>query len=170
VEDLLTLAQVESQQATPPREAIPVKSFLEAEIARYESLAIANQVTLVCEVASGDVTLFADRVQMAQAIGNLLDNAIKYNRPGGQVTLRVSLEDRQLKIDIEDTGIGIPSEDIPRIFERFYRVDKARSRETGGTGLGLSIVKHVAEAHGGSVQVESQLNHGSRFTLILPLA
>lgn len=170
VEDLLTLAQVESQQAASPREAIPFKSFLETEIARYEPLAKANQVTLICEVASADGAILADRNQLAQAIGNLLDNAIKYNRPSGRVILRASVADRQLKVEVEDTGIGIPSEDLPRIFERFYRVDKARSRETGGTGLGLSIVKHVAEAHGGSVQVESQLNHGSLFTLILPLA
>ena len=169
VEDLLTLAQVESQQAAPPWEAIPVKAFLEAEIARHEPLAKANHVTLVHEAASVDVTLFADKSQLAQAIGNLLDNAVKYNRPGGRVTLRTSVADRQLKVEVEDTGIGIPSGDLPRVFERFYRVDKARSREIGGTGLGLSIVKHVAEAHGGSVQVESQPGKGSRFTLILPL-
>ena len=107
-----------------------------------------------------------------QAIGNLLDNAIKYNKPGGQVFVRALVENekRNIRIEVEDTGVGIPPDDVPRIFERFYRVDKARSRETGGTGLGLSIVKHVVEAHGGSVRVESNPEHGSRFILTLPLS
>ena len=95
--------------------------------------------------------------------------AVKYNRPGGRVLVRASVADRQCRIEVEDTGIGIPPQDLPRIFERFYRVDKARSRDTGGTGLGLSIVKHVAEVHGGSIQAVSQPEHGSRFTLILPI-
>ena len=167
VDDLLTLAQVESRQAALKRESIPLKAFLEEAMARHQALAVAHQVSLTLETPESLSPVPADRGQLAQAIGNLLDNAIKYNRPGGQVIVRASEADRQLRIEVEDTGIGIPSEDLPRIFERFYRVDKARSRETGGTGLGLSIVKHVAEAHGGSVVVESQPHQGSRFTLIL---
>ncbi len=96
---------------------------------------------------------------------------MKFNRPGGEVRIETSrTSDGKVRIAIADTGIGIPSEDLPRIFERFYRVDKARSREVGGTGLGLSIVKHVIERMNGSVTVESQLGKGSTFTVLLPLA
>lgn len=172
VEDLLALAQVEAQHTLVAKESVSIPSFLEAEVSRYQPLAKAHKVDLTCttDLPEADLTILANRNQLAQALGNLLDNAIKYNRPGGTVKVRASKADRMLRLEIEDTGIGIPQEDLPRIFERFYRVDKARSRQTGGTGLGLSIVKHVAEAHGGSVQVESQLGKGSRFTLTIPLA
>ncbi len=169
VEDLLTLAQVESKQVVLRKEPVSVRIFLEEELARQRVLAKERQVSLKLENVPQNQTVHADRSQLAQAVGNLLENAVKYNRPGGQVLVRASEVSRYLHIEVEDKGIGIPLEDLPRIFERFYRVDKARSRETGGTGLGLSIVKHVAEAHGGSVQAESRLGHGSRFTLILPL-
>ncbi len=170
VNDLLILAHVESKQPILKKEPIPLQEFLETEIARHRSLAEAHQVALMLETVPPGRTVAADRNQLAQAIGNLLDNAVKYNKPNGRVAIRTSMQGQQCRIEVEDTGIGIPPQDLPRIFERFYRVDKARSRETGGTGLGLSIVKHVAEAHGGSVQVESQFDHGTRFTLILPLA
>ncbi len=99
---------------------------------------------------------------------NLMDNAVKYSPEKGSVRVTMGREDSSIKVHIEDTGIGIPSEHIPRIFERFYRVDKARSSKEGGTGLGLSIVKHIALLHGGSIEVESQLGKGSRFTVVLP--
>jgi len=169
VEDLLTLAQVESKQAVLRREPISIQPFLEEEIARHRALAEAHQVSLKLDALESTQTLFADRNQLSQAVSNLLDNGIKYNRLGGRVTVRVFIQEGKCRIEVEDTGIGIPPEDLPRIFERFYRVDKARSRESGGTGLGLSIVKHVAEAHGGSVQAESQSGVGSRFILIFPL-
>jgi signal transduction histidine kinase len=102
---------------------------------------------------------------------NLMANAIKFNRPGGEVRVRAAFTPAgQIAITIADTGVGIPSQDLPRIFERFYRVDKARSRQVGGTGLGLSIVKHVVERMNGSITVESQLGRGSTFTLTLPPA
>ena len=169
VEDLLTLAQVETKQVAPPWEPIAIGSFLQQEVARHQPLAHRHSVSLTLEVADPSLTVAADRAQLVQAVGNLLDNAIKYNRPGGRVTVRAEAAGRQLQLTVEDTGIGIPPGDLPRVFERFYRVDKARSRATGGTGLGLSIVKHVAEQHGGTVAVESQPGRGSRFTLTLPL-
>lgn len=96
-------------------------------------------------------------------------NAIKFNRPSGEVRVSATVNgDRQVAIVISDTGVGIPSQDLPRIFERFYRIDKARSRQVGGTGLGLSIVKHVAERMNGTIEVESQLGRGTVFTLRLP--
>lgn len=169
VEDLLSLAEVESQRISPEKEAVPIRSFLEERIERHRSVAEARKVSLHLECGPLDRPLRASRRQLTQAVDNLLDNAIKYNRSGGTVFLKAAESENGLTLEVEDTGIGIPPKDLSRIFERFYRVDKARSRETGGTGLGLAIVKHVAETHGGSVRAESQLGQGSRFLLTLPL-
>jgi two-component system phosphate regulon sensor histidine kinase PhoR len=108
------------------------------------------------------------RRPLDQVLINLLHNAVKFNRPGGSVRVNVDASGDRTRIAIADTGIGIPSEDLPRVFERFYRVDKARSREVGGTGLGLSIVKHAMEQMHGEIAVESTLGKGSCFTLVLP--
>jgi two-component system phosphate regulon sensor histidine kinase PhoR len=110
-----------------------------------------------------------DAGNLERLLLNLLDNAIKYNRPDGRITVRVGLCDGDAVLEVSDTGIGIPPESISRIFERFYRVDKGRAREEGGTGLGLAIVKHIAQAHGGQVEVESRSGHGSTFRVRLPL-
>ena len=127
-------------------------------------------VNLICGRME-DARVLGDRMQIEQVLVNLLDNAIKFNRPGGEVRIEAaSAGNGRARVSISDTGIGIPFEDQPRIFERFYRVDKARSRAVGGTGLGLSIVKHVIERMGGSVGVESQLGKGSKFTITLPEA
>jgi len=116
-----------------------------------------------------DLHVMGNKIKLEQAFVNLLDNAVKFNRAGGEVWVEASrMPGGKVAITIADSGIGIPSEDLPRIFERFYRVDKARSREVGGTGLGLSIVKHVIEQMQGSVSVESQLGKGSRFSVVLP--
>jgi two-component system phosphate regulon sensor histidine kinase PhoR len=115
------------------------------------------------------VYVTGDRLRLEQALLNLMANAIKFNRAGGEVRVSATQDPQgRVAIAILDTGVGIPSQDLPRIFERFYRVDKARSREVGGTGLGLSIVKHVVERMNGTVTVESQLGRGSTFTLLLP--
>jgi signal transduction histidine kinase len=103
-------------------------------------------------------------------VRNLLDNAIRYSRRAGTVGVTIELTGRDVSLSVTDDGIGIPTKDLPRIFERFYRVDRARSRETGGTGLGLAIVKHVAENHGGHVHVESELGRGTTFRVTLPKA
>jgi signal transduction histidine kinase len=103
-------------------------------------------------------------------VRNLVENAVQYTRPGGSVAVSVETEDGHAVLQVRDTGIGIPLREQARVFERFYRVDRARSRETGGTGLGLSIVKHVAENHGGRVSLRSELGRGSTFTVRLPLA
>ena len=150
-----------------PKEA---NAFLQNEVNRHRALAKAHKVSLELEPVSAGQILRGDREQLVQAVGNLLENGIKYNRPGGRVTVRAAVAGGDCRIEVEDTGIGIPAEDLARVFERFYRVDKGRSRESGGTGLGLSIVKHVAEAHGGAVEVESRPGQGTLFTLQLPLA
>jgi two-component system, OmpR family, sensor histidine kinase SenX3 len=114
--------------------------------------------------------VLCDAAQLVSAITNLLDNAVKYSEPGQAVDVTAVALEGRVVLRVQDHGIGIPTRDLERIFERFYRVDKARSRATGGTGLGLSIVRHVAEAHGGDVTVESTEGEGSTFWLSLPLA
>jgi signal transduction histidine kinase len=109
-----------------------------------------------------------DRTRLEQLVWNLLENALRYTQPGGRVELRLRHEGDQATLTVSDTGVGIAAEHLPRLFERFYRVDKARSRSNGGTGLGLSIVKRVAETHGGSVAVSSALGQGTIFTVTLP--
>ena len=106
---------------------------------------------------------------LERAVANLIDNAIKYTPEGGQVEVSVGQDNGHVTVDVTDNGIGIPPDDLPRIFERFYRVDRSRSREMGGTGLGLSIVKHVAQVHGGSIDVSSTPGSGSRFRLKIPV-
>jgi two-component system phosphate regulon sensor histidine kinase PhoR len=114
--------------------------------------------------------VLADPDAMNQVFGNLIENATKYGKTGGRIRLGASLREGQVEFFVQDFGPGIPSEHLGRIFERFYRVDKARSRESGGTGLGLAIVKHIVQAHGGRVRAESDLGTGSTFFFSLPLA
>jgi two-component system phosphate regulon sensor histidine kinase PhoR len=140
---------------------------LESALRTVESGARIRGVRLLSEELD-DVQVLGNELQLEQVFVNLLDNAVKFNRPNGEVRVDAHSTDGTAQITISDTGIGIPSEDLPRVFERFYRVDKARSREMGGTGLGLSIVKHVIEQMGGTVAVSSQVGQGSRFTLTVP--
>ena len=114
--------------------------------------------------------VLGDHKRLLQVFLNLLDNAIKYTPEGGLITVSAFLKENLVQVDISDTGIGISEKDLPRIFERFYRVDKARSRELGGTGLGLSIVKHIIQAHAGQVWVQSMPGKGSTFSFIIPVA
>jgi two-component system phosphate regulon sensor histidine kinase PhoR len=165
--DLLTLSELEAGKARPEPEPVAVRGAVESAMRTLEAEARVRGVALLCGRME-DVQVLGDRMQIEQALVNLLDNAIKFNRPSGEVLLEVTRADGRVRITLTDTGIGIPHDDLPRIFERFYRVDKARSREVGGTGLGLSIVKHIVERMNGTVSVESQLGKGSIFTLVLP--
>ena len=166
--DLLILSELESTQRPAEPDRISVQKSLEAALHAIEPEAKARKINLVCDRIE-EAEVMGYKVHFEQAILNLLQNAIKFNRAGGEVRLRADrTEDGKIYIAIADTGLGIPSEDLSRIFERFYRVDKARSREVGGTGLGLSIVKHVIERMNGAVTVESQLGKGSKFTVMLP--
>lgn len=166
--DLLALSELEQgRPAEQQLEPVSIRSVLENALRTVESEARIHDVKLLCPHID-DARVLADRVRLEQAFVNLLDNAIKFNRPGGEVVLRSSrTEDGKVRVVVADTGIGIPPADLPRIFERFYRVDKTRSREMGGTGLGLSIVKHVVEQLEGTVEVDSQLGQGSQFTVSL---
>jgi two-component system, OmpR family, phosphate regulon sensor histidine kinase PhoR len=168
LDDLLTLSRMEG--VAPPHEREPVD--LHAVIRHSVDLLApaARDKRVEVEVEEEPVPpIYGDADGMERLLLNLLDNAIKYNRPEGRVTLRLSQRGGEAVLEVSDTGIGIPAESIPRIFERFYRVDKGRAREEGGTGLGLAIVKHVAQAHGGQVEVESRAGRGSKFTVRLPI-
>ncbi len=167
--DLLVLSELESGRAEPAEpEQFSVCSVLESALRTVESEARVRGVKLVSD-ALEDACVSGSRIRLEQALVNLIDNAIKFNRPSGEVRIRIArLPDRQVSITVADTGIGIPSDDLSRIFERFYRVDKARSRAVGGTGLGLSIVKHVLERMNGRVTVESELGKGTLFSITLP--
>ena len=166
--DLLVLSELESGAESPEPDVVGVRGVLEAALLTVDAEAREREVHLV-RGEMPDVYVSGSRLRLEQALLNLLANAIKFNRPGGEVRVSVSSSgDGRVAIAVADTGMGIPSEDLPRIFERFYRVDKARSRQVGGTGLGLSIVKHVVERMNGTVGVESQLGRGSVFTIVLP--
>jgi two-component system phosphate regulon sensor histidine kinase PhoR len=168
--DLLTLSELEAGKARPEPEPVSVRAAIESALRTLEAEARLRGVSLACGHLD-DAWVLGDRLQLEQALVNLLDNAVKFNRPAGEVLVEATRAgDSRVKIILTDTGIGIPHDDLPRIFERFYRVDKARSREVGGTGLGLSIVKHIIERMNGTVSVESQLGKGSTFTVLLPAA
>jgi two-component system, OmpR family, phosphate regulon sensor histidine kinase PhoR len=170
VADLLVLAELESGAEPQEPEIVPVCGVLETVLLTVDAEAKARGVSLVREEMQ-DLRVAGRRLRLEQAVLNLVANAIKFNRPGGEVRVRVVLTaDGRMAISVADTGPGIPSQDLPRIFERFYRVDRARSRDVGGTGLGLSIVKHIVEGMGGLVTVESQLGTGATFTILLPAA
>ncbi len=165
--DLLVLSDLESG-TDPEPDVIAVQQVLEAALITVKAEARERNVILVSETIE-NVFVSGSRLRLEQAILNLMANAIKFNKPGGEVRVSATVNDaHQVAIVIADTGVGIPSQDLPRIFERFYRIDKARSRQVGGTGLGLSIVKHVVERMNGAIEVESQLGRGSVFTLRLP--
>jgi signal transduction histidine kinase len=165
----LTLSELESGEAPAQPEPVSVREALQAALRTVESEARLRQVKIFCD-PTDEAFVWGDKIRLEQVFINLLANAVKFNRQAGEVRVETArTADAKLRITVADNGIGIPSEDLSRVFERFYRVDKARSREMGGTGLGLSIVKHVVERIGGSVAVESQLGKGSTFTVLLPL-
>jgi two-component system phosphate regulon sensor histidine kinase PhoR len=170
VQDLLTLGRIESSQAPLEVEPIPLLVAVEACVTRHADRAKAKDLRLVADSAQEPVVALADDEALAEILDNLVDNALKYTPSGGIISLRWFAEDGQAVLQVIDTGVGIPEKDLPRIFERFYRVDKARSRELGGTGLGLSIVKHWAQALGGTVTAHSKLGSGSTFTIRIPRA
>jgi two-component system phosphate regulon sensor histidine kinase PhoR len=168
-EDLLTLARVESgEQRFDIQPSAPADLLQEAvqsfrEIARAQSVELKVEDNAVAPVG-------ADPEAVHQVFSNLVDNAMKYAASGGRIVLGARPIPAGVEFYVQDFGPGIPSEHLPRLFERFYRVDKARSRESGGTGLGLAIAKHIVLAHGGSIRAQSELNHGSTFLFTLPLA
>ncbi|MEE9614902.1 MAG: ATP-binding protein [Thermodesulfobacteriota bacterium] len=167
IDDLLILSRVESQEVSVVSERLDIGELIRSIAPGFEKEARDRGVRLSVDREDGLPDVLADRDRLEQVVVNLLDNAIKYTPSGGRVNVRVLGEDGTVRVDVEDTGIGIPPEDIARIFERFYRVDKARSRELGGTGLGLAIVKHIVHGFNGRVWVESTPGEGSTFSFSL---
>ena len=175
-EDLLTLARVESGETRFDTEPVPPIELLHDAEESFREIARTQGVDLqIIEEAEGSKVealpaVSADREAIHQVFSNLIDNAMKYGRSGGRIVLGALPAQRGVEFYVQDFGAGISSEHLPRLFERFYRVDKARSRESGGTGLGLAIAKHIMLAHAGSIRAESELNHGSTFLFTLPAA
>jgi two-component system sensor histidine kinase SenX3 len=170
IDDLMELSRIElgGERTVEPVRATDV---IAEAMGRVAELAGRREVGVSNLMAAGtldDVVIDGDRRQLISALGNLVENGVKYSEPGGLVQLRASYDGGNIELSVTDEGIGIPRRDLDRIFERFYRVDRARSRQTGGTGLGLSIVRHVAHNHGGDVMVTSTEGEGSTFTLRLP--
>ncbi len=170
VRDLLDLSQLESGDMKLELQSIDVRQVAEGVLSLYQAPADRRKVRLVRAWGDNVPNVRADRRAVEQVLTNLIDNAVKYGAEGGAITVRAAGNGAQVQVQIEDTGNGIESEHLPRLFERFYRVDAGRSRDRGGTGLGLSIVKHLTEAMAGTVTVNSTLGRGSTFTVTLPVA
>ncbi len=179
IEDLLDLSRIEGE-GSPTREPVPISLIAAEAMERIRTAAEQRDVTLVFDEPENNLVVIGDRRQLVSAIHALLENAVVYSPRGGKVQISTSREESRVNdegdvvppcvnVQISDQGQGIPAKDLERIFERFYRVDPGRARETGGTGLGLSIVRHVAENHGGSVLVDSREGEGSTFSLVLPM-
>ncbi len=166
--DMLSLARIESQQQAFDIGPVRLVDVVASCLDEHQAAATARQVELVAGDRMPDVQVQADEEGVRQILDNLIDNALKYTPADGKVTVTLREQEGTVVMEVRDTGIGIPEEQLPRVFERFYRVDKARSRELGGTGLGLSIVKHLTQSFGGSVEVESQLGAGTVFVVKLP--
>ena len=167
-EDLLALASVESGDYKLNLERVPASTLVEEAVASLAGLVLDSALSLQLGEAT-DEPVMADLDALSQVFGNLIENAMKYGKAGGRIRVGARKQDGLIEFYVQDFGPGIAYEHLPRIFERFYRVDKARSRESGGTGLGLAIAKHIVHAHGGDIRCESELGFGATFLFRLPL-
>ncbi|REJ91575.1 MAG: HAMP domain-containing protein [Planctomycetota bacterium] len=168
--DLLSLARIESGQHAFDIDRVALGDVVEACLAEHQAAADSKAIALQTNGAMAELQAQADEEGIRQILDNLIDNALKYTPSGGRITVAGRQENGEVVLEVQDTGIGIAEEHRPRLFERFYRADKARSRELGGTGLGLAIVKHLAHSFHGSVDVASEVGRGSVFTVRLPSA
>ncbi|MEO7822985.1 MAG: ATP-binding protein [Gemmatimonadaceae bacterium] len=168
VDDLLDLSRMESGGWIPNPQLLDAESIVLEALNTVRSHAVAKGVTLSAEISTRAGELCADRTALRQILSNLLENAIRHTGPGGKVTVATTRVEKGVELTVTDTGTGIPAEHLPRIFERFYRIDSGRARESGGTGLGLAIVRHLAEAHGGSVDARSTPGVGTAISVLLP--
>ena len=169
VSDLLELSTLESTPEIPRRVSVDLGAVARRVADLLQPASQSRKQTLKLEVPDSVPRILGNPDYLERAVSNLIDNAVKYSPEGGVVTVTVGYSHESVVVEVQDNGIGIPAADLDRIFERFYRVDRSRSREMGGTGLGLSIVKHVAQVHGGSVEVSATPGVGSRFRLKIPL-
>ena len=169
VDDLLSLAQLESSQAKLELSVVRVDELFNNLIRDWKEKLATKNLKVIVDLTPEAFTLHADGTRLEEVLHNLLDNAVKFSRENGQIHLQALRRDSEMVLSVADNGLGIGKEHLPRIFERFYRADKARSRELGGTGLGLAIVKHIAQLHGGRVEAESEPGHGTTICVVLPL-
>ena len=168
VDDLLSLAQLESSRATLELSAVRVDELFNNLIRDWKEKLAAKNLKVIVDLTPEALTLHADGTRLEEVLYNLLDNAVKFSRENGEIYLRATRLGSDMVLSVSDNGLGIGKEHLSRIFERFYRADKARSRELGGTGLGLAIVKHIAQLHGGRVEAESELGRGTSIRVVLP--
>lgn len=168
LDDLLTLSRLESVSPGLKRESVELKPLIEEVLEDFRNRPNAAGHQLNCVIDPQITTISVDPLKLAQVLNNLIENALKYTTAGSVIEISVLLQSTEVQIRVSDDGPGIPAVDLPHIFERFYRVEKGRSREKGGTGLGLSIVKHIVQLHGGQVSVESEPGQGASFMLTLP--
>lgn len=169
VQDIIELSRLQSEEVLAGAERVDLREVIAEAVDRNEQLAASSRIKIVAD-DSVSLEVFGNKEMLTAAVKNLIENAITYSEPGSQVGVGCSKQDSLANIAVTDSGSGISAENQERVFERFYRVDPSRSRNTGGTGLGLSIVKHVAKIHRGDVKLFSQLGVGSTFTLRIPLA
>lgn len=169
IDELLNLSKIEDRKSVPNRQPLEIEELIEQVVAILQPRSQEKNITIKVDLPENLPVVQGDSDMLSQVLINLIDNAVSYTQPGGEIRIGAAAGQDELKVDVQDNGIGIPPESLSRVFERFYRVDKARSREQGGTGLGLSIVKHIIDAHRGSVQVESKVGKGSTFSFVLPL-
>jgi two-component system sensor histidine kinase SenX3 len=169
VQDIIELSRLQSEEVLAEAELVDLSSVVSEAVDRNEQLALKRNIRLLTEDGEGP-EVFGNKELLTAAVKNLIENAISYSEPGSQVGIGCAAKGPLAEIVITDSGAGISAENQDRVFERFYRIDPSRSRETGGTGLGLSIVKHVAKIHRGDVKLFSQLGVGSTFTIRIPLA
>jgi len=170
IDDLLDLSKIESGKMKLEFEPLEILPIVNRCVNVLGKSAKDKSLSVKLDIPTNLLKILGDHKRLSQVFLNLLDNAIKYTPEGGSITVNATSKEKIVQVDISDTGIGISEKDLPRIFERFYRVDKARSRELGGTGLGLSIVKHIIQAHNGQVWVQSTLGQGSTFSFTIPIA
>ena len=168
-EDLLMLSKMDADRLEFETRRIPVAAFIESCIETAKPRARDKDLSLAVNQADKIPDIAGDRRRLTEVLQNLLDNAIQYTPAGGQILVSAGANGSEVEFTVSDTGIGIPQAEQPRIFERFYRVDVARSREVGGTGLGLAIAKHLVEGHGGEIWVDSEVGQGSQFHFTIPV-
>jgi two-component system phosphate regulon sensor histidine kinase PhoR len=169
VDDLLSLAQLESSSANFEISEVQLREFFDSVIRDWKGRLARKNLKVIVDLAPDIPPIRADETRLQEVLYNLLENAVKYSRENGEIRLQAERSGSEIVISVGDDGIGISKDDLPRIFERFYRADKARSRELGGTGLGLAIVKHIAQLHGGRVEAESEPGTGTTVRIFLPM-